>query len=300
MPPNPTFEPIRSVAEKARAAGVDCVVAVGGGSVIDAAKAVAVQVHHDVSGEELVARHDYERVLPLAAVPTTAGTGSEVTPYSIITDEAQRTKTTLSSEAIFPRLALLDAAYTMQLPYEHTAATVVDALSHAVEGRLAVRATPLSSVLAQESLRQIGACLPPLCRREELSFQQREALLYGSMLAGLVIAHSGTTIVHAMGYSLTVAKGVDHGRANGLLLAGFLRYCARERPMEVHDMLRALYVHNVDELDAVLGSLLGRIRLTADEIEVFAEKASYSGHVKNTFPEPGKEDIARLYAEATV
>jgi alcohol dehydrogenase class IV len=292
--PNPTLEDVRSAAEQANSCGADFVVALGGGSAMDAAKAVAVLAADKVTNEALLGQRTFNKVLPIAVVPTTSGTGSEVTPYSILTNNTLKTKSFLNSEQVFPKLAFLDGRYTMDLPRDITAATVIDALSHASEAYLAVRATPPGRVLALESLRIIGKALPFLSEEAPLTLEQREALLYASMLAGIVIAQSGTTAVHAMGYSLTYFKGLDHGVANGLLMTEYLRYINTERPDEVETIKSALGVDSLNELGDVLEKLLGTFELTTEEVERFAGIAINAGNIQNTEPKPTLEDLNRM------
>ncbi|MFW5777060.1 MAG: iron-containing alcohol dehydrogenase, partial [Spirochaetota bacterium] len=126
--PNPTLEQVRDAAEQAYTWGADCVIAIGGGSPMDAAKAVAVLAGEPVPDDELLSAASFPKVLPLVAVPTTAGTGSEVTPYSILTNDSAQTKSLLRGDQIYPRIAFLDGRYTMELPRHITIATAVDAL----------------------------------------------------------------------------------------------------------------------------------------------------------------------------
>ena len=289
--PNPSLNDVRAAAQEAKAAGADFIVALGGGSPMDAAKAVAVLAACDVSDEQLLSQRKFENVLPLVAVPTTSGTGSEVTPYSILTNDSLQTKSFLNSEQVYPQLAFLDGRYTMDLPQTITAATVVDALSHAAEGYLAVRAIPLGRSLALESLHGIGKILPALAEKAALTQEQRETLLYASTLAGIVISQSGTTAVHAMGYSLTYFKGLDHGMANGLLMAEYFRFIQQSRPDEIQQLLNALDLGSVDELDRLLETLLGKFTLTAEEVERFASIAVKAGNILNTNPQPSKEEL---------
>lgn len=292
--PNPSLEDVRKAAALAQGEKTDFIVALGGGSPMDAAKAVAVLAAGKVSDEALLSQRTFDRVLPLAVVPTTSGTGSEVTPYSILTNDKLRTKSFLNSEQIYPRLAFLDGRYTMDLPESITGATVIDALSHAAEGYLAVRAMPPGRALALESLRLIGEMLPLLANGTPLSLEQRDKLLYASMVAGIVISQSGTTAVHALGYSLTYFKGVDHGAANGMILAEYLRFIEKERPGETGTILRALGMETPDELEDLTGAILGRLSLDMREISRFASIAIRAGNILNTCPKPSEEDLIRI------
>jgi len=157
------------------------------------------------------------------SVPATAGTGSEVTPYAIVTNDFKRTKTSLSAPEMFPKLAFLDGKYMLSLPRNTTIHTAIDALSHAVEGMFTTKSTPQGDLVALESIRLLFGIFPKLQASSALSLSERDTLLYASMLAGTVIAQAGTTAVHTLGYALTYHYGTDHGEANGVLLGEILR-----------------------------------------------------------------------------
>ncbi|MDC7242098.1 MAG: iron-containing alcohol dehydrogenase, partial [Spirochaetales bacterium] len=233
----------------------------------------------------------FNKVLPIVAIPTTAGTGSEVTPYSILTNNKLQTKSNLNSGQLFPQIAYLDGKYTKDLPYHITAATAADALSHSAEAYLAVRAIPLGQSLALESLSIMGPILPKLAKEKTLTIEERGALLYASTLAGIVIAQSGTTAVHAMGYSLTYFKDIDHGKANGMLMSEYFRFVGKERPDEVAKVLSALGFDSVDAFEKVMEDLLGKEKLSSEEASKFASIAIKAGNIANTTPAPSEEDL---------
>ena len=265
---------------------------------MDAAKAVALMAGCNPPDEALFKQNHFERVLPIVAIPTTAWTGSEVTPYSILTNDRIQSKSILSSPQLFPRLAFLDARYTMGLPAHITAATAVDAMSHAIEGYLAVRSNPLARSLAIESLQRMGPILPSLVKTEAQSLAKRQELLYASTLAGMVIAHTGTTAVHAMGYSLTYFKDIDHGMANGLLMPAYLEYVRGKRPQEVATVLTALGCGSIRELGDIINSLFDPLSISDTEIQDFAAIAITAGNIKNTNPEPSKEDLVHMLMQS--
>ena len=155
VPPNPTVASVTEGARIARESGADFIVAVGGGSPMDAAKAIAMLAKQSVGEEGVFAHAITSDVLPMIHVPTTAGTGSEVTPYAILTNDAKQTKTSIASPSLFPKIAFLDARYMKQLPLSTTVNTAVDAISHAAEGMLSVRAGAMSDAIARQSLRAL-------------------------------------------------------------------------------------------------------------------------------------------------
>jgi alcohol dehydrogenase class IV len=221
-----------------------------------------------------------------------------VTQYSILTNDAAETKTSIATPLIFPKLAFLDARYMSSLKTTTTINTAIDALSHAVEGMLSVRASTLSDALAKESIALIASCFGAL-PQDKPAFEVREKLLCASTLAGMVIANTGTTAVHALGYSLTYYKHVDHGRANGLLLAPFLAFIEKTAKDRVAEILACMGLTRVEEFAQRLDALLGaREQLTPAEIEHYAEKGSKTGNIANCLIRPEKADLARVLQTA--
>ncbi len=296
--PNPTVEQVRTIAGAAREQGCDLVIAIGGGSVIDAAKAAAILAAHDLTDDELFTRKEFDDALPIVAIPTTAGTGSEVTQYAILTNVAKETKSFVTSYAIFPQVSFLDGKYMKDLPAETTVHTAIDALSHAVEGYLAARSTAYGRVLALEAIRLLAPALKKLHTPEDLSLEDRDSLLYASMLAGIVISQSGTTAVHAAGYSLTYFKHVDHGRANGLLMPTYLEFLSKERTEEVSAILGAMGLSSLPEFRSLCFSLLSVEPLTEEEVTTFSEIAIQAGNIQNTVPRPTIDILQDMLRDA--
>ena len=224
-------DPSRATLEKAveagRAAGATGVVGFGGGSSLDVAKLAALLIG---SGEPLdeawgVGKAKGPR-LPLVLVPTTAGTGSEVTPVSIIT-VGEEEKRGVSSAIILPDIAVLDAELTLGLPPAITAATGVDAMVHAIEAYASKNANnnPLSRMLARQALRLLGANIEKAVF-DGCDIEARGAMLLGSMLAGQAFANSPVAAVHALAYPIGGTFHVPHGLSNALVLPHVLRFNA--------------------------------------------------------------------------
>lgn len=295
--PNPTVENVREAALFARESGADFIIGIGGGSPLDAAKVIAILAVNDIDDDTLFSGVFPEKPLPVAAVPTTAGTGSEVTPYSILTYNKIRTKKSVGSDTIFPAVSFLDYAYTSTLSIDTTINTAVDALSHSIEGYLSVRSTDVIKPYAIESITIIGECIPAL-KEKNIKDETREKLLYASMLAGIVIAHTGTTVIHSMGYPMTYHRNIDHGRANGLLLYSFLKFAGPAAP-KVTEITDALRIKNIDEFGETMDILLGkRESFTDAEISIFTETAAASKNVANTNPQPGRKDIRNIFEDS--
>lgn len=294
--PNPDIENVREAAEHAKRMKADMIIGIGGGSPMDAAKSVAMLSVNELDDVSLFSGPYKEWALPVIAIPTTSGTGSEVTPYSILTDNRNMTKKNLCHDSLFPRAALLDPRYTEGLSYEITLNTAVDALSHSVESALSKKATSSSLMVAMESLKALGPCLLNMRPDKPIEPDAREKLLYGSMLAGMAIAQTGTTAVHAMGYCLTFFKGIEHGKANGMLLVEYLRYVKPVNQSTIHHIVSSLGLSNFEELESLIHRLMPpTLCLDEKEMDMFARQAVHAKSVENTNPVPGYADIVSIY-----
>jgi len=223
---DPPEELVMEVVETARKAGVDIVIGLGGGSSLDAAKVVAALIPSDQPIQDMygVGKVRGGR-LPFVAVPTTAGTGSEVTPISVVTNGAG-TKAAIISPRLMPDLAILDAELTMGLPASHTAASGIDAVVHAIEAYTTRNGkNPLSDFLAIQALRLLTANLVEVCR-DGSNRSAREAMLLGSTLAGQSFANASCAAVHGLAYPLGGIFHISHGLANALMLVPTLRFNA--------------------------------------------------------------------------
>jgi len=292
---NPSIETVRQGAQLARDCAVDFIIGIGGGSPLDAAKAIAILAVNEASEEELL-NQQFGDVLPLIAIPTTAGTGSEITPYSILTFPALETKKSIASPKIIPRLAILDPGYTRDLSYRITVDTAVDAYSHALESYLAVRANPLSELYAREALSILGPELRKLLESPDLDLQQREALLYGSMLGGMAISTTGTSIPHALGYCLTYFKDVPHGRANGMIMPAYMDFNRRKSSHpKIMEALRISGFGELDQFASLMRKLCGKApACSPEEKNRFMEQTMQAKNLVNNIVTPGQEDLTYM------
>ncbi|MTI81198.1 MAG: iron-containing alcohol dehydrogenase [Firmicutes bacterium] len=292
---NPSLTTVYNAAVMAKRMEADFIVGIGGGSPLDAAKAVAVLVNNDISEEELMARRWTNTPLPIAAIPTTAGTGSEVTPYSILTVDEEETKKSIAGEDLFPKVAFLNARYTRHLPWDITVNTAVDALSHSIEAYVNNQASVFSDLLALESISIIGRLLKNL-DEDDITMEQRWELLYASMLGGVVIAQTATGVVHALGYPLTYFKGLPHGLANGVITKASLEFLAQGDAERVEKVVQAMGCSSLDEVGQLLEQMLPAvdIKLTAEEQEIFVEKTMTAKNINNCPHKPKKKDIYQI------
>lgn len=295
---NPALENIQEGAIAAASFHPHFIVGIGGGSPLDAAKAVAVLAANDIEPAELFKNAFRNKPLPVIAIPTTAGTGSEVTPYSILTRRDMQTKMSFGNEDTFPKAAFIDASYTESLPADITVNTAVDAFSHALEGYLSKRSTPVSDILAVQAIDIFGQCVSNL-QRGEFDFGIREKLLYMSMLGGMVISQTGTTIVHGMGYSLTYFKNIPHGRANGLLMSEYLKFIYDNAAKKVDNVLKLLRLGSIGEFGTLMGGLLSeKVQLTEEEIRLYALLAMKQKSASYNVVPVTQEDLMRLYRQS--
>jgi len=295
---NPTVPCVYDGGAAAKRGGADFIIAAGGGSPMDAAKVMALLACRDIPESELFSGNYGNRALPVIAVPTTAGTGSEVTQYAIITNDNAETKTIIATPLIFPKIAFLDEKYLTGLSHDTMINTVIDALSHAIEGMLSVRAGVVSDTLASSAAKIIISSCGDL-EKGSLTKEQYAGLLYASTLAGMVISNTGTTVVHAMGYSLTYYKDISHGRANGLLLGRYIEYVRDKAPALCARVCAAAGLKDEKELKIKLASLLGKPeQLTDAEISHYSEKAAVTANVKNGIIPISQSGIETIFRDS--
>lgn len=222
--PNPKDHNVDTGTQMAKKLQAECLVAVGGGSPIDCAKAIAVLTTHggavrDYEGRDKVSGN----VLPLIAIPTTAGTGSEVTFSSVITDTEEGFKFTVKHPCMAPRIALLDPQMTITMPPGLTAATGMDALTHAIEGYTAKVSEPLADATALYAIELVTKYLKTAVF-EGNDMEARAGMLLGSVLAGIAFSHSDVASVHCIAEALGGKYDTAHGVCNAVVLPAVMEY----------------------------------------------------------------------------
>ncbi|MDI6727260.1 MAG: iron-containing alcohol dehydrogenase, partial [Smithellaceae bacterium] len=219
--------PLESADEGAALAikeGCDLVVGIGGGSALDVAKAVAVLAANRGRAVDYLGLNNVPGPgLPKIMIPTTAGTGSEVTFTSVFLRRELNKKEGMNSPFLYPELALLDPLLTLSLPPGLTATTGLDALCHAIESYTSMNASPMSELFSLEAIELIGANLRTAVH-DGTNIEAREKMLLGSLYAGLGLANAGVTAVHSLSYPLGGRYGIPHGLANTILLPAVMNY----------------------------------------------------------------------------
>jgi alcohol dehydrogenase len=222
--PNPKDYNVQEGAEIASRFDPDCLVALGGGSPIDCAKAIAVVVRQGGAVRDYEGPHKIgSDVLPLIAIPTTAGTGSEVTFSSVITDYSEKFKFSIKDPRIAPRVAIVDPEMTLTMPPELTASTGMDALTHAIEGFTARASEPIADSAALYAIELISAHLRTAFS-DGSNLEARAGMLLGSVLAGIAFSHSDVAAVHCVAEALGGKYDAPHGVCNAVVLPAVMAY----------------------------------------------------------------------------
>lgn len=313
--PEPPVEVVLRAAEQARASGAGCVVGFGGGSSLDAAKLAALLAASDTRLEDI---YGVDKVrgarLPLVLIPTTAGTGSEVTPIAIVTT-GENMKQGVVSPVLLPDVALLDADLTLGLPAHVTAATGIDAMVHAIEAYTSKRLkNPLSDSLAREALRLLAANIRRACEMPS-DREARQAMLVGACMAGMAFANAPVAAVHALAYPVGARFHVPHGLSNSLVLGPVLRfnlpvalplYAELAQQVVPHaggspEARAAAFIDTLEALPAALGlpARLADVGIAAKDIDLLADDAMRQTRLLVNNPrELSRDDAAALYRQA--
>ena len=238
--PDPRIETAEACANAARSCKADVIIGVGGGSAMDIAKVAAVLAY---SKQHIHSMFGIEQVnaagLALILVPTTAGTGSEVTHIAILSDEQEHLKKGIVSKFLFPRLAIVDPLLTLGVPAAVTAASGMDALLHAVEAFTSKNANDLSDTLARRAMRLISENLRDAYQNGQ-NLEARTGMLEGSMLAGMAFANAGVTAVHAFAYPIGAEFHIPHGVANSIMMGPVLTFNISGNPAKFAEVAECI------------------------------------------------------------
>ena len=307
VPPEPPIDVVDTLAERIKASGADVVIALGGGSVMDAAKVAALCARHGKTARDFLGiRKAGARGLPTVLIPTTAGTGSEATFVAILTDAATGNKVGVVDPCILADIAIVDPALTDGLPAHVTAAAGMDALVHAVEAFIAKNATPIARGLALEAARHIGRSLEVVCR-EPQNTAARDGMAIGSHLAGMAFANASCCAVHALALPLGGRFHISHGVITGCFAGEMMRHNAPVCAADFAEFSAALGWGALspdafaDRLDAIAGNIGLRVALKkaivpAEVIPAMAADAVANRRLMDPNPrEVSVEDAARIY-----
>lgn len=219
----PTDTMIENGVEMLKSSGCDFIIGIGGGSPLDSAKAIAAMTVNEGSIADYNGKEITGEILPLAAIPTTAGTGSEATKFTVITDSEKGIKMLLKGDVLVPKLAIVDSSFTVGAPKSVTSATGLDALTHAVEAYTSRKAFSMTDTLAVSAVKRIMKYLP-IAYKEPDNSLAREQMSIAALEAGICINNSSVTIVHGMSRPIGALFHVPHGMSNAMLLKECLSF----------------------------------------------------------------------------
>ena len=310
--PNPTIENVQTGVVAFRASGADCIVAIGGGSSMDTAKAIGIIIANpefaDVRSLEGVAPTK-NKCVPIIAVPTTAGTAAEVTINYVITDAEKNRKMVCVDVHDIPVVAVVDPDMMSSMPKGLTAATGMDALTHAIEGYITKGAWAMSDMFHLKAIEIIAGSLRGAVANTP---EGREGMALGQYIAGMGFSNVGLGIVHSMAHPLGALYDTPHGVANAILLPTVMEYNAEATGEKYRDIARAMGVEGVDKmtLDEARKAAVDAVRKLSEDVGIpktlrgivkeedldfLAQSAMDDARRPGNPKDPTKEDIVALY-----
>ena len=283
---NPLLSVCAEAGKKAKDIGADFLIAIGGGSVLDCAKAAAIFASNEFENDEDVYKKDFENApLPLVVIGTTSGTGSEVSPTAVITVDSIMEKRSITGDMCYPALALCDPKYTYNLPRDITVSTALDAFAHATEGWFSKKRNTTVELFASKCLPDIFKNLKTLAAGDELSEEQRDTMYYCSLFGGMILC-IGTTFPHLLGYTLTDKRGVPHGQACAVFDKRLIEFCALNAPEQANRFFE-ISASDPEEVSAVLDKLISideKVSFSEEEIEEYSKNwTDDNPKLKNVF-----------------
>lgn len=296
---NPLVSACCTAGKRAREIGAEFILGIGGGSVLDASKAIAIYAADPSLAPMDIYKREYSGTpLPVLLIGTTAGTGSEVTGVAVLTNDETGAKKSISGADCYAAVSFCDYGYTRTMPRKETVSTALDAFAHAVEGFFTPKCGGVLDLYAQKCIPQIYDGLRELAEGGEIDDSLRERLYEGSIYAGLVINTCGTAFPHPLGYVLTENYGIPHGMACAAFFGAFIDRCERFAPEKTAEF--AAMTDDIAAVRGTIGSLLDLdgVKISRDEAERYALRWQ-SGTPKNFAASPGgltQEEAAGILA----
>ncbi len=310
----PTDKMVEAGVKAYKAEKCNFLIAVGGGSPIDTMKAVAAVIGNGGSINDYLGKVITEKTPPMVAVPTTSGTGSEATQFTIITNTEKNIKMLLKGAVLMPAVAVVDPAFTLSAPKSVTAATGLDALCHAAEAYTSKKAQPLTDEYALSAVKRIFRYLP-VCYKDGANMEARAQMSLAALEAGMAFNNSSVTVIHGMSRPIGALFHIPHGISNAMLLYNCFDYVHSGAYSRFADMGRAIGVadETVSDADAAKAFInackelceyceipsLEAYGVEKDKffasMDKMAEDAIFSGSPANTIKELSKEDILSIY-----
>lgn len=237
---NPRLSEVKTGILSGRKEKAKAVVGFGGGSAMDAAKAIAAGIREKEEIETFFYRgREPGKVLPLVAIPTTAGTGSELSKAAIITDESRKIKKGIRGAALYPKVAIVDSVFTESVPYNITMETGFDVLAHGIESYVSKAVSLYTEMQSEQALRIVGTCLPVLAENLQ-DREAREKMSFASMIMGINLGHASTCLPHRMQYPLGAHTDTSHGAGVAALFTAWIAYEYSHIPEKIEKALELL------------------------------------------------------------
>lgn len=313
--PDPTLQNVNNGLKQYRSEGCNLIVSIGGGSAIDCGKGIAVKLTND---DPLAAYMGVNKIpnpgTPLIAIPTTAGTGSECTKVTVLTDTENNVKMMLSSPCLLAQVALIDPLLSLTTPPHLTAAVGIDALTHAIEAYISKRAQPITDALSLKAIRLISGSMRQAWANGE-NIEARTDMMIGASIAGMAFSNSSVALVHGMSRPIGAYFHIHHGLSNSVLLLDVMEFSVVGTPDRFADIARAMgepteglsLMGQADRAIAAVERLindiqmprLGEIGIDLDKFEAVVDQmaadAIASGSPANNPRQPTHEEIVALY-----
>jgi alcohol dehydrogenase class IV len=272
--PDPTTDVVEAGARILTAGDYDCLIALGGGSPIDTAKAMSVLAANGGAMRDYKVPNEIPRSgLPVIAIPTTAGTGSEVTRFTVVTDSARDEKMLIMGLACCPAAAIIDYELTFTMPWRLTADTGIDSLTHAIEAYVSRKASPFTDGVAKAAMALIARHIRAACREPD-NRKAREAMMLGATQAGMAFSNASVCLVHGMSRPIGAFFHVPHGLSNAMLLPEITAFSAPAALERYADCARAMGIAADGEGNqAAVARLLDELRALNDDLKVPTPKA---------------------------
>jgi alcohol dehydrogenase class IV len=293
---NPSVETVMEATEIGRREKVDFVIGVGGGSPLDAAKAIALMVCNKNAASEVLYKRVTLPALPVVAIPTTAGTGSEATPYAILTIHTKKTKSSISHK-IFPVLALVDYSYLETVPFSILVNTAIDTLGHLIESYMNVNATLYSKMMCDYGF-DLWSSVKQVLLGEIPNEEDYETLMTASTIAGMAISHTATSLPHGLSYYLTYEKDIPHGKAVGVFLGAYLNGDSKEKDRK--HILEKLGFENSSDLRGFIHKTLGEVIISIEDFERYTQGIMGNKGKLANCPYEVSEELMRKIIEESV
>ena len=294
---NPLMSVCHAGGQMAHKVGADFIIGIGGGSAMDAAKAIAAYAANPtMSGEALMTEKRENRALPIILIPTTAGTGSEVNPYAVLTLDGQDKKWTYKDfDEAYAKYAFLDARYTMSLSETYTLSCALDAFAHCAESYLSPKGDEMSRLFAGYGARVLYAFIRDFKAGEAISLETREALLYASCAGGIAINKTGTGFPHPLGYNLTLMRGIPHGAACGAFYREYLTYNEKGDVKLCQALYDAIGADGEEIKTVIPEKSAVKLALDDETIAMFVNKVKGAGNYKNSPYVINEQEMTDIY-----